>query len=110
MLLACKDGQCCCPPILLAGLLSHQSSPSVCTRMPCIAVFPGLSLYNVELQCAAGAGGGAPKRKKGERAQRSALLFTHRGYSGPAVLDLSHRLTMAQERGTPPPGALPICS
>ena len=85
---------------------AFKMSPSVCLRMVCAAA-PGLSLYSVELQCAAGAGGGALKKGKGERAQRSALLFTHRGYSGPAVLDLSHRVAMAQERGTPAPGAPP---
>ncbi len=59
----------------------------------------GLSLYDVDLQCSAAAKG----KKKGQRAQRSAFLFTHRGYSGPSVLDLSHSVTRALERGTPLP-------
>lgn len=33
-------------------------------------------------------------KRKIEKAYRSALLFTHRGFSGPAILDLSHRFTM----------------
>lgn len=59
----------------------------------------GLSLYGVDLQCAASA-----KSKKASRAQRQALLFTHRGFSGPAVLDLSHHMVMALERGAAQPG------
>lgn len=62
----------------------------------------GLSLYGVQLQCSAAAG--AARKPRPKQAQRSAFLFTHRGYSGPAVLDLSHALTMAQERGMPAPG------
>ena len=42
----------------------------------------GVSLQTVALRC-----GGA----KGAKAARSGFLFTHRGFSGPAVLDLSHR-------------------
>jgi predicted flavoprotein YhiN len=68
----------------------------------------GLSLYGVRLQCSAVAAA-KPRPKQALRAQRSAFLFTHRGYSGPAVLDLSHALTMAQERGLPQPGAHPLC-
>jgi predicted flavoprotein YhiN len=32
-------------------------------------------------------------------AQRSGFLFTHRGYSGPSVLDLSHHAVHALEAG-----------
>ena len=64
----------------------------------------GLSLYNAEISCSPAAGGGKKKRR-GARAHRSAFLFTHRGYSGPSVLDLSHSITMALERGQPLPGA-----
>ena len=68
--------------------------------------FAGLSLYNAEISCLPAAGEGKKKRK-GQRAHRSAFLFTHRGYSGPSILDLSHSITMALERGTPLPGDLP---
>lgn len=37
-------------------------------------------------------------------AQRGSLLFSHRGVTGPAVLDLSHHAVMALERHTPLPG------
>ncbi len=62
----------------------------------------GLSLYGVDLQCSA-ATAAAKGNKKGQRAHRSAFLFTHRGYSGPSILDLSHSVTKALERGTPLP-------
>ena len=47
------------------------------------------------------------KGKKGKvtKAARAGMLLTHRGFSGPAVLDLSHHAVMAMERGTPRPGA-----
>lgn len=62
----------------------------------------GLSLYDVQLEVKA-----AKKQKRAAAAQRQALLFTHRGYSGPAVLDLSHHAVMALDRHTPPPGQQP---
>ena len=37
---------------------------------------------------------------------RSAMLFTHRGFSGPAVLDLSHHITRGMTRGQE--GQLPV--
>ena len=40
----------------------------------------------------------APAGKRGVRA-RGGFLFTHRGYSGPSVLDVSHLATLARERG-----------
>ena len=68
----------------------------------------GISLYEAELAAvpaAGGGGGGGGKRraKAGGRAQRTAMLFTHRGYSGPAVLDLSHHAVRALERQQPAP-------
>jgi predicted flavoprotein YhiN len=70
-----------------------------------LGILAGLSLYNAEISCLPPAGEGK-KRRKGQRAHRSAFLFTHRGYSGPSILDLSHRITMALERGTSVPGDL----
>ena len=56
----------------------------------------GLSLYSVE------AAAMVKDKQKGKRkattAARAGLLFTHRGYSGPAVLDLSHHAIMAAAR------------
>jgi predicted Rossmann fold flavoprotein len=53
---------------------------------------PGLSV-DVSLECARpldlGTGG---KKKKKAKASREGFLFTHRGFSGPSVLDLSHNL------------------
>lgn len=68
-----------------------------------IYMHAGLSLYNAEISCLP-ATGESKKKKKGTRAHRSSFLFTHRGYSGPSILDLSHSITMALERGTPVPG------
>jgi len=67
------------------------------------AASAGLSLQGAEISCVPVAGEGKKKRK-GQCAHRSAFLFTHRGYSGPSILDLSHSITMALERGTPVPG------
>lgn len=39
-------------------------------------------------------------QKKNRIATHDGFLFTHRGYSGPAVLDLSHRTTLARRAGT----------
>lgn len=68
----------------------------------------GVSLYSVQLTCkpAEAAASGAKKRRRAAAvtAQRSAMLFTHRGFSGPAVLDLSHHVVRALERGEPLPG------
>ena len=44
-----------------------------------------------------------PKKKRTVEAQRSGFLFTHRGYSGPSVLDLSHHAILALEGGAPKP-------
>ncbi|KAL0048575.1 hypothetical protein WJX82_006231 [Trebouxia sp. C0006] len=61
----------------------------------------GLSLYRVE------AAAMVKDKQKGKRkattAARAGLLFTHRGYSGPAVLDLSHHAIMAAARGLDKP-------
>ena len=54
---------------------------------------PGLSV-DVSLECARplDAGEGKKKKKKKAKASREGFLFTHRGFSGPSVLDLSHNL------------------
>jgi len=72
---------------------------------------PGVSLSNCQLLVQ---GGGhttellpsskkkAP-RKQASVSRRTAMLLTHRGFSGPAVLDVSHNYVMAMERGSPVP-------
>lgn len=40
---------------------------------------------------------------KGSLAAEGGFLFTHRGYSGPAVLDVSHLAVLAKRRGDPQP-------
>ena len=54
---------------------------------------PGLSV-DVSLECARPLGSGESKKKKKKKAKasREGFLFTHRGFSGPSVLDLSHNL------------------
>ena len=44
----------------------------------------------------------APLRK-GSLTARGGFLFTHRGYSGPSVLDVSHLAVLARMRGEPQP-------
>ncbi|MFU8859419.1 MAG: NAD(P)/FAD-dependent oxidoreductase [Cyclonatronaceae bacterium] len=41
--------------------------------------------------------------RKVAESNRSGFLFTHRGYSGPAVLDVSHYQVLAMEHGHPVP-------
>lgn len=69
----------------------------------------GLTLQDVRLtskprRVGKGGGGGRGRRSAGAEAQRGGLLFSHRGFTGPAVLDLSHHTVAALERGTLPPG------
>ena len=42
-------------------------------------------------------------KKKAHLAERSSLLLTHRGFSGPAAMDLSHHFAKAEARGEPAP-------
>ncbi|KXZ54090.1 hypothetical protein GPECTOR_5g195 [Gonium pectorale] len=57
----------------------------------------GVSMYGIELSVQ------EPGSKRPKVSERTALLFTHRGYSGPAVLDLSHHAVKALTRGSVPP-------
>ncbi len=87
---------------------------------------PGLSVYNAELSIkqpkivdenglSSNSGGAKSSRKKSSKAnkgpktltaERTALLMTHRGFSGPAAMDLSHYFSMAEERNDPAPKLL----
>lgn len=68
-------------------------------------VMPGISVANCELSVQPAAGGAQQKKKKKKATttRRTAMLLTHRGFSGPAILDLSHNYVMAHERGEVPP-------
>ncbi|KAL4530050.1 hypothetical protein Ndes2526A_g04785 [Nannochloris sp. 'desiccata'] len=78
---------------------------------------PGLSVYNAELSIKqpkiasvgdnkSKSSGKAKNRSKTLTAERTALLLTHRGFSGPAAMDLSHCFSMAEERNEPAPKLL----
>ncbi|MCI0567325.1 MAG: aminoacetone oxidase family FAD-binding enzyme [Acidobacteria bacterium] len=81
----------------IASQLGHAISPTYPALTPLIADPPrhaalaGVSL-NVRLESL---GNGSRMAVSG------GFLFTHRGYSGPAVLDLSHRAVLSRLRGGP---------
>lgn len=54
-------------------------------------------MYDIELSVH------VPGVRKPKVSERTALLFTHRGYSGPAVLDLSHYAVKALTRASTSP-------
>lgn len=69
----------------------------------------GLSIYEALLSVEGRAAGQKSKGRKAKvraTAEQSAMLFTHRGFSGPAILDLSHHLVKCLERQDTPPGLL----
>lgn len=77
-------------------------------RHPGAEQLPGLSIYTAQLSLAESGSSGNTKsggkkkgrnRPKSHTAERTALLLTHRGFSGPAAMDLAHFYSMAQERG-----------
>ncbi|MEL6615875.1 MAG: aminoacetone oxidase family FAD-binding enzyme [Bacteroidota bacterium] len=78
-----------------AESLGHSVHPTYPALTPLLAApavhapLAGVSL-NVNVH--------APAGKRGIRA-RGGFLFTHRGYSGPSVLDVSHLTTLAREGG-----------
>lgn len=81
----------------LTPLLGHHPGPEP---------LPGLSVYTAQLEVVDDGGGGGGKKRRGPKsraAKRTALLFTHRGFSGPAAMDLSHHFAAAADRGLPPP-------
>jgi len=95
---------------------------------------PGLSLYNAELSIkqpkivkisdnhssmsgdvGTGTASKNKKKKSGMKAnnrpktltaERTALLLTHRGFSGPSAMDFSHYFSMSEERSDPAPKLL----
>ncbi|CAG9465632.1 unnamed protein product [Pedinophyceae sp. YPF-701] len=89
----------------LAQTLGHTAVPPYPALTPLLGAhpgpepLPGLTLPDVRLSCTpprkdAGPGGGKKKKKpKAVEAARTGFLFTHKGYSGPSVLDLSQNFT-----------------
>ncbi len=63
-------------------------------KHPADELIAGISL-NVELS--------VKSETKKNKAHRSGFLFTHKGFSGPAVLDLSHYAVLAMEKNAPKP-------
>ena len=59
------------------------------------AALAGVSLQTVALRYGLGA--------KAPAAHRGGFLFTHKGYSGPSVLDMSHRFVTATKETASPP-------
>jgi hypothetical protein len=82
----------------LLAKLGHKLKPTYPALTPLTGPHPagsqlaGLSL-EVLLECQTG-----KQRKQARVASRPGFLFTHRGYSGPSVLDVSHHAVMALER------------
>lgn len=102
----------CCHSVNMPvdAILPKRAQSPIRTLAELAGGFAGLSLYSAAISCLPAAGEGRKKKRKGQRAHRSAFLFTHRGYSGPSVLDLSHIITMALERGTAVPGKRSRCA
>ena len=99
----------------MALAASWRVHPSVGCAAPLTALVAlrlhacaGLTLRDVQLSSrphrVGRGGGGRGRRSAVAEAQRGGLLFSHRGFTGPAVLDLSHHSVAALERGTSPPG------
>lgn len=55
---------------------------------------PGVSLYDVSIQTRVSKGKGGVRSSN-----RSGFLFTHKGYSGPSILDMSHIAVKKLEKG-----------
>ncbi len=74
------------------GHAMHATYPALTPLLADPAVHATLSGVSLDVHVHAPAG------KQGIRA-RGGFLFTHRGYSGPSVLDVSHLTTLARESG-----------
>lgn len=79
----------------VAEALGHEMMPTYPALTPLLAdgaPHAGLSGISADVRVHAPAG------KDGVRSE-GGFLFTHRGYSGPSVLDVSHLTTLAREAG-----------
>jgi predicted Rossmann fold flavoprotein len=82
----------------IAGRLGHAVHPLYPALTPLTAEpSPHAALSGVSLRVRTEAPQG-----KGAFATEGGFLFTHRGWSGPAVLDVSHLATLSRMRGGPP--------
>ncbi|KAK9822087.1 hypothetical protein WJX74_005975 [Apatococcus lobatus] len=100
----------------MAQGLGHDLRPSYPALVPLRSSHPageqlaGVSLQGVGLEArlppqpaSSSSQTRARKKVKRVKAERGGLLFTHRGLSGPAVLDMSHHAVIALQRGLPQP-------
>lgn len=77
-----------------ADALGHQMKPTYAALTPLTAdPAPHAALSGISLSVAL-----RPAHSKTD-ASPAGFLFTHRGYSGPAVLDVSHLATLSREAG-----------
>jgi predicted Rossmann fold flavoprotein len=84
--------------LMIAKRLGHTLHPTYPALTPLLAAgAPHAPLAGVTLEVSIH----APARKNGVSA-RGGFLFTHRGYSGPAVLDVSHMAVRAEGRAAQP--------
>ena len=75
----------------LLARLGHVLHPTYAALTPLTADAPALAaLSGVSLRVTLTARGTAPDGARRERTATGGFLFTHRGYSGPAALDVSH--------------------
>lgn len=78
------------------GHTIHDPYPALTPLTADPAPHAGLAGVSLEVSLAAGSGASAFRTTGG-------FLFTHRGYSGPSVLDISHRAVRSARRGNPEP-------
>lgn len=84
--------------LIIAKRLGHTLHPTYPALTPLLAASaPHAPLAGVSLEVSIH----APAKKKAVSA-RGGFLFTHRGYSGPAVLDVSHMAVRAEGRKAQP--------
>ena len=82
----------------LAATLGHRLQPTYPALTPLVAESaPHAALSGVSLNVRLRARVGAKTRET-----HGGFLFTHRGYSGPAVLDISHMAVRSREHATDP--------
>jgi hypothetical protein len=81
------------------GHTVHETYPALTplTAMDAQSSSPHAALAGVSLEVTLEA-----PLPRGRARARGGFLFTHRGYSGPAVLDLSHHAVRSRTRGGPP--------
>lgn len=85
--------------------LGHVMHPTYAALTPVTAEpAPYGDLAGVSLRVTLTARGGGRSA-----AASGGFLFTHRGYSGPSVLDVSHVVVRSRAEGTTPPAQISVC-